>query len=506
MNAEAKLRRRVFLKALGLGISAPLALRFSRMALAQATRPQRLILFYFPHGIPNEHMDMAPYLMPGNELFANYGMDELNPIRDVHVVPDYTFGTRSGFNLLTPLEPYRSQLSVVRGLYQSGQFGTHDSIRNILTGDATFSSLDQFVAKERGMKSLFLGSVTRINSQLDTTNGALCRNEAGWRTPENDVVKLYDELFGNLGAPTPDPTTDAGAFRDMALTLTMSEVTAMRTAVRGLTQAETKLSAHLAALENVKDQASGLGTANGDLCNAAPDIVNLAEFRQDKAEYVANDGTEYWQDGSLNWRPSEEEKKTTFTKLAESQAELAAYAVLCGHAQIVTIQNGWASADYPLPQLLPHRPNDSYHGQVSHVDYNGNLQDSERMDYATVQQWFLARVARICEILNQPDPFDPEHTALENTIIYAFSEIGDGDLHTKKLERQFRSMNFTDDIFSYYPAIIVGGGGGALAPGRMITVDNRPIADLLLTLAQAMGSTTTSFSPLSTGPIGELLA
>jgi len=38
------------------------------------------------------------------------------------------------------------------------------------------------------------------------------------------------------------------------------------------------------------------------------------------------------------------------------------------------------------------------------------------------------------------------------------------------------------------------------------TVDNRPIADLLLTLAQAMGTNATSFSGLSTGPIGDLLS
>jgi hypothetical protein len=60
-------------------------------------------------------------------------------------------------------------------------------------------------------------------------------------------------------------------------------------------------------------------------------------------------------------------------------------------------------------------------------------------------------------------------------------------------------------IFGYYPAFIVGGGGGALAPGRLITVDNRPIVDLLLTLAKAMGSSASSFGR-STGPIGELLA
>jgi len=503
MNHEAKLQRRVLLKALGLGLSAPLAFKFSKLALAQSTRPKRMILFYFPHGVPNEHMDMEPYLMPSNEMFKDYGASADAPTAAMQTNADYTLNTRSGFNILSPLEAYRSQMTIVRGLNQSGTFDTHDSIGAILTGNGVSSSLDQMVAQELAMKSLFLGSVTRNNAQLDLKNGVLSRNEAGWRTPENDVVKAYDDIFGGLGSTDPRPPVDGNSFRDQALDLTMSEITQMRSAVSGLTQEENKLSAHLAALENIKAGSQGLGPGTGDSCLAAPPVANLDEFRAEKAAYTSNDGTEYWQDGSLAWKPNEE-KKTNFTKMAESQAELAAYAVLCGQAQVVTVQNGWASADYPLPQLLPHHPDYSYHSQVSHVSYTGDLASEARLDYASVQQWFIGRMARMCEILDQPDPFDPEHTALENTIIYGFSEIGDGDMHTKSLSRMWNGAT-EQQIFAYYPAIILGGGGGSLGPGKLITVDNRPIADLLLTLAQGMGSGASSFSTLSTGPIEGIL-
>jgi len=505
MNSEAKLARRVLLKALGVGIAAPLAFQFSKLALAQATRPKRLIVYYFPHGVPNEHLDMEPYLMPSNALFKDYGASPTAPKGGIHVAADYTLNTRSGFNLLSPLAPYRSQLSVVRGLYQSGQFNTHDSIGAILTGNGVGSSIDQMVADELKMNSLFLGAVSRDNAQLNLTNGVLSRNAAGWRTPENDVVKAYDAIFSGESGPNPDPSTDESAFRKQTLELTIGEVTELKKAVQGLTQEENKLSAHLAALENIKSQRGGLGPGSGEACLSAPPVVHLDEFRADKAAYTSNDGTEYWQDGSLNWKPSDQDKKTNFTKLAESQAELAAYALLCGPTQVATIQNAWASADYPLPQILPNRPTDSYHIQVSHVSYNGDLENSLRLDYATVQQWFVARVARMCEILNQPDPFDAEHTALENSIIYVCSEIGDGNLHTKSLARQWSAPE-DQDIFSYYPAFVIGGGGGALAPGKLITVDNRPIADLLLTMAQAMGSSASTFNGVSTGAIGELLA
>lgn len=505
MKSEAKLSRRVLFKALSMGIAAPLAFRFSQLALAQPTRPKRLILYYFPHGVANEHLDMEPYLMPSNPLFKDYGADPKSPKGGVHVAADYTLNTRTGFNMLESLAPYRSQLSVIRGLYQSGEFGTHDSIKCILTGNGQGSSIDQFVADELSMSSLLLGAVSRDGGQLNAETGVLSRNAAGWRAPENDIVKVYDSLFGDLGGPVdPSPGGDNKTFRNMALDLTIGEVTELRKAVAGLTQEETKLSGHLAALENIKARGGGLGPGQGESCLAAPPVIHLDEWRAAKASFSSNDGTEYWQDGSLNWRPSDADKKTNFTKLAQSQAELAAYSVLCGHAQVVTVQNAWAASDIPVPQILPSRPTDSYHTQISHVGYNGTLSDPLRRDLATVQGWFVSQVARMCEILSQPDPFDPEHTALDNTIIYVFSEIGDSNLHTKALERNW-SGSEDQQIFSYYPAFIVGGGGGALQPGRLITVDNRPMADLLLTLAKAMGSSASSFNGMSTGVIKELL-
>jgi hypothetical protein len=264
--------------------------------------------------------------------------------------------------------------------------------------------------------------------------------------------------------------------------------------VSGLTQADSKLAAHLAALENIKSTSTGLGEATGNACNAAPTIPHLDEFRGADA-------------GKQEWEPRYYLEPGWFEEISEAQAEIAAHALLCGHAQVATLQNMYASADYPVPNALPNRPSDSHHIQVSHVSYTPNdLQGGMRVDFANAQMWFMQRVARICEILDQPDPFDSEHTALENTIIYVTSEIADGNLHGKALERMWISGDPNTDIFQYYPAFILGGGAGALAPGSLITVDNRPIADMLLTLAKAMGSSATSFGSSGTTPFTELLA
>ena len=55
-----RLARRVFLSALGLGLSVPLAARSARLAIAQtAPRPRRLFLYYLPHGAPAEQAPLS---------------------------------------------------------------------------------------------------------------------------------------------------------------------------------------------------------------------------------------------------------------------------------------------------------------------------------------------------------------------------------------------------------------------------------------------------------------
>jgi len=500
MNSEAKLRRRTFLKALSLGLSAPLALSFARMATAQAgARPKRLLIYYMPHGVPNEHMDMQPYLTAGGE-FKDFGQNPDAPLPGVHVNTEYTFETRSGRNLLRPLEPYRNMMHVVRGLHQAGSFDTHNSIGAILTGNGSGPSVDQLLAQELGASSMFIGAVPRMGNTLDGSNGVLVRDNSDWVSPVGDVVALNDQLFGDV-QENPNPMADLSAeFRADSLNLTIEEISALRQEVSGLTQTDTKLAAHLTALERLKSAGSGLGPVTGEACNAAPVIPHLDVFKSAD-------------NGKQEWEPRYWQEAQHFEKIAEAQAELAGYAVLCGHTRILTLQNMWASADIPLPGVLTERPTASHHVGISHQGLSGSSTDPMRLDFAnpmrldfaTAQEWFMGHVARICQILDQPDPFDPDHTALENSLIYVCSEIADGNDHGKSLKRIWTTGG-GEDVLQYYPAIILGGGGGALKPGSLITVDNRPIADLLLTIAKAMGSSVTSFGGSGTTPFTEILA
>src|SRR5690606_15209173 len=120
---------------------------------------------------------------------------------------------------------------------------------------------------------------------------------------------------------------------------------------------------------------SGLGEASGEACGSAPVIPHIETLRGADA-------------GKQEWEPRYWLEGQYFEQIAEAQAEIAGHALLCGHAQIITLQNMWASADIPLPTVLPHRATEPHHLGVSHQSFSGDFQNTFRLDFATAQQWF----------------------------------------------------------------------------------------------------------------------
>src|SRR5262245_29943621 len=114
LSASLRVRRRVFLSALGLGLTASAAGRLSRVALAQSTpAPKRFLLFYMPHGVPPEHF--CPQVMPNDP--TNFALD------------------MSGVSILGPLQQDLKQYTtVIQGLkYPQGAM-THEALVVSLSG------------------------------------------------------------------------------------------------------------------------------------------------------------------------------------------------------------------------------------------------------------------------------------------------------------------------------------------------------------------------------------
>ena len=115
-RAKQILERRVFLKAMGLGLAAPVALKLSHSATAASTgAPKRFFIMYVPHGNAAEHF---------NPKMGGDGNDPKNFTLDM-----------TPASMLGPLEPYKKWVNVYQGFqYAAGEYGTHEGCVNVLSG------------------------------------------------------------------------------------------------------------------------------------------------------------------------------------------------------------------------------------------------------------------------------------------------------------------------------------------------------------------------------------
>src|SRR5262245_63145939 len=112
-RARRVVGRRMFLSAIGAGLSVAMAGRVARLAVAQPTAaPKRFFLFFMPHGMAPEHFD--PRVMAGDP--TNFALDQTNG------------------SILAPLEAYKSYVNVYQGFQYVGDGNTHTGVVNCLSG------------------------------------------------------------------------------------------------------------------------------------------------------------------------------------------------------------------------------------------------------------------------------------------------------------------------------------------------------------------------------------
>ena len=102
--------------------------------------------------------------------------------------------------------------------------------------------------------------------------------------------------------------------------------------------------------------------------------------------------------------------------------------------------------------------------------------------------------------LNVKDPSDPDHTVLDNTLIYVCSEISDGANHNSNASQIYVGGKPQQ---SYLPCVMIGGAGGYVKPGRVIDVKRMHI-DVLATLSDAMGVPVTNIGGTNVSVIQEV--
>lgn len=453
-RTQLRVTRRIFLTALGLGLSAPAALRLSRVALAQPTpAPKRLVVFYMPHGVPNEHF---------NPTVHEDGTFSLTPTAHAILAP-----------LETALRPYTT---VVQGIAYP-EAATHEGSVSLLSDlppgmdvtdtETPRTTFEHLIARELGVSPLVLGACAHGIWGQEPKSRMFWDGQA--IIPEKSPVAAFDQVFGELAASAePDP--------DVALTaslhgLTARQLAALKTELGHLTHEQTELANHLEAVEAL----AATGGASTSSCTSRPTIPAVEGLRA----AAAGQGDDFFL------------RDENFPTVLAAQLAVAAQAVRCNARSIVAVQPLFSTSDLSFQFMdLP----SGHHNGISHAPPPSNLTDpasfEQRKDFAAAQRWFAQQlVTHLLEPLLEPDPASPGQTVLDNTIVYWFSEVGDGQNHNKVTRPIINAVPPGTPPFAYIPAVLIGKGGGALGGGRVVTLPtDRSHQDLYLTLCQAMGT------------------
>jgi hypothetical protein len=471
-----RVQRRVFLRALGLGLTLPAAARVAGVALAQAgARPQRFMLLYVPHGVPPEHF--KPQVMAGDP--TAFALDQ------------------TGVSILGPLqEQLKPYVSVIQGIKYPDGAMTHEAIRVCLSGmagvggalaadDVSRVTLEHQIANAWQVKPLVLGAVPHRPFGLD--QDAKLMWDGTPVVPEKNPLVAYDAAFAGLGgaaAPAQDPDV---ALTDALRALTEAELAQLQQELTALTAEQTKLKTHLEAIQALKASGSGGGVIS---CDAAPKLAAVDALRS----AAAGQADEFFL------------KEENFPQLFAAQLQIAGAALRCNARRVVAVQPMYANCELDFGFMGSSGP---HHSSLSHT---GPQQDAMQMGldlatrdkFAKCQRWFFEQlVTHTLSALLEPDPADPGRKVIDNTIVYVTSEIGEGAWHKTRTDSLQPGPG--PAVLSYVPSVIIGGGGGGLNPGRVITfAQDRPAGDVYRSLCQALG--VVGNFPDSSAPVTEVLA
>jgi len=417
------LTRRSFLKALGAGAaSLPFISLLERSVFgAEATgTAKRFIGIFHPHGVSSP-LFLGPDMMsPTMDL--QYADSVLAPFDDA-----VTYG-RSFKDVLTP----------IHGLDVTAE-GGHDAPQALLTASSgANSSIDQFLAVERG-----LGSSTPVtNVVLAVGNSATEKSKCisfgagGVVLPKIiDPRQTFDLLFANLVVGD-DP--DGQAKLEQARLRGQSVLDFVRGDIGRLqpklaAPEKIKLDQHLTSLREIEKRLEAAGGGGGPMC------VKPAQPRE-------IDRVRWYNGGEPN-----------FEEITNLQVDLLAQAMACDITRFGTIMFNDLSRGGAAPAGLAGLPDDN-HGDLAHRydgpwgPHYGNGGDGDRaswLELGKLNRWHYGKCARLLQRLD-------EGGILDETLVLMTSDMGDPAAHSSR----------------NVPVILAGGAGGAFQMGRRVVLQS----------------------------------
>lgn len=449
------MRRRQLLSGL-LGTAACGAAAYSlgrsarRSAHAGPATARRILFFYFPDGVAGPAAGGGPSLW-------------------------HLSGPERGFALndqLAALAPYRDDCVFLNGLSMGPtDTGSHPGgAKKLLTATdgGAGESIDRFLARTAGASSLFrhiyLGAMAKQNGASGDKHISY-PSPGVTVAPEDSPVQAMATLFGS--APAPGGSIESTATQVSILDTALSDLAELRGRLG--TSESAKLDLHVDALREVERRVQGLSMTmpgSGDCKNPRIDVSGISPGA--------------WYDPSY------------FPQILRAQIDLMVQAMACGLSKVGVLQASYHTSELLMsrfPATEMYDPGfDMRSHQASHYGPSHDRSKREFRDYFAQRRFWVAQFAYLLQQLKSR----PEDggTMLDHSLVLLCTEVCDGNTHSH------------DNM----PFILAGRAGGRVATGRLLNYPGRRHADLLISLAQAMGQGLTRFGDVSSGPLPGLLS
>lgn len=441
-------RRQILRAAAAAGVAAPLwALGRGGRSRAAGGTARRAIFFYFPDGVAGPSQDGEPSVWHCTGGETNF---ELSP-------------------LLAPLGALKGECLFLNGLTMGPtDAGSHPGgAKKLLTavdggnGTSIDQALAQTAGKDAPFRHLYLGAMA-------TQNGASGDKFISYPSPgqtlapEDDPRAAFTALFGGgggMGGGMVDPT------KQSVLDAAIADVEALRASLGAVEKA--KLDLHLESLRELEKRLTGpMGGASCDM-----PAIDTSGF---------GDGQLY--------------DSGRFPAILKAQIDLMVLAMGCGLTRVGVIQASQHTSELVMSRFEGSEmfsPNfDMRSHQASHYGPHHDEMKLEYAAYVKQRRWWVEQFAYLLQQLkDRPDPAG-DGSLLDTSIVMLCTEVCDGNTH----------------LHDNMPFLLAGRAGGSISPGRLLTFEGRRHADLLLTIAHAMGETWPSFGEQSSGPLSGVLS
>jgi hypothetical protein len=370
-------------------------------------------------------------------------------------------GTGSNWELssqLKPLAEHKSYLTVASGLegklvmggveHPTGSAGCTTGAP--LNGNAVRSeSIDQSVAKvlgtpQGGYKSLELGVTPATpNGPQDSLHTVSHSGPNARNMPEYDPKAVFNRLFTNGGVTPsePDQAAKMVKVRKSVLDAVLADGTRLQKRLGAADKL--RLEGHLTAIRDIEarlDQAPSTGVPA-----------------------ACNDQT----------APTQEKDAKSEAPPAVStiMSKLATLALACDRTRVVNYMFSLPAA-HVYYRHLDSDMNADFHDTICHTDA-GDKSNQPRVDKGV--QYTMRCLAEL--LTNMKSTEYGAGNLLDSALIYVTSDTAWGKVHDR----------------TEWPVLLIGKAGGRLAGDTHLNYQGEHLSRALLTVAQLMGSTTTSY-------------